>query len=1445
MKKSMQRKLAVLLSLAMAAATFPAGMAGAAADGGPAEPEVLFASSFEEGEQHVLVESTVDQSTANVNGKFTLGSLPGDLTDTVLLDSIDGSKDFVEHESKPMLFDYNTGSKFLNSHTSISESAPVWVSFEIRKEAVVRTYMIASANDSPNRDPKAWTLYGSADNQEWNELDSQTNQSFSKRYEEKVYTFENETAYKYYKLEISANHGEGMTQFSELQIGTGKEGEVLSSPMQTISSNGPTSVWVGTASTGWTGDKALKICGTHSGKEQGSSYNVLYRDLNIPVSSNTELSYVFFPAAFKEYDYDYTSMHMSVDIKFSDGTYLRNLKATDQYGNALTPNDQGNCKFWNTMQWNLVRSSIGSVAAGKTIKEILIGYENLNPAAEDTSFLSYIDDIVIENAAEAVYENLTDYVDIRRGSNSGGGSNFSRGLIQPLVTTPHGFNQYEPCTGNGNGNMQYRYQQGGSNTTLKHISVNHFASNWIGEYGTWQFMANTSIDAAAVESGDDINAAARAADFSHDNEIAKAHLYSVTFDEGSKADGVTMEVTPTEHAAFTRFVFPAGVENRNVILDCERASGGLTLNEDGTFTAYSDHTNNGAKRMYVYGVFMNAPDSRKVVNNKQGILTFPAAASGDTVVTMKFATSFISADQAKKNLELEISDSDTFDTVCAAAQKTWEDKLGIIEIEGATEEQLITFYSNMYRMFAYPMNFSENTGTNEAPVWKYASPYSGSNTAPVVKEGKIYSINGFWDTYRTTWAAYALLTPTKDGEMLNGLVQHYNDSGWVPRWIAPGGTNSMVGTSSDVIFGDAAQRGIEFDWEGAMLSSLRNAAAVSTSDVFGRKQIETSVFRGYTSTSQGEGFSWSMEGYINDYGISQLAAALTEKGVDYSDEMEYYRNRAQNYVNLYNADLGWFMGKNDSGAFRETNAANYNPQNWWGDYTETNGYNMAFSVPQDGQGLANLYGSREKLAEKLDGLFNTQCEDLRIATDTIHEEMEAREVKMGLYGHSNQPSHHIPYMYNYAGQPWKTQEKVREVLDRLYIGSEIGQGYCGDEDNGEMSAWYVLSALGIYPVSMGNPEFAIGSPLFTKATIHLENGKDMVISAPKNSRENIYVQSVKLNGQAYDKNYILHSDLTAGGTLEFEMGAEPSTWGSSEESLPVSITKGDELPSPEQDVVGNNISTAARPNYNSNEDQLASREISASDLRSLIDNTSATNATANGSEASIYFTSPDMFKMSIVTVTSGSSVDSAPNHAALYGTNDGKNWELLSEKDMTFNWRQYTRPLVVNEDKIAPYKTYRLDLTSAGSALQISEVEFMGVSAINTDRTELEAALLRYNSLKPKADTYTAETWAALEDAVEAAENLAIDASQAQVDQAAQDIQDAIDALESVLTPGDLDKDGKVTIQDVMEACKVLARKTAGKEPTADEMVRGNLDGDDAFTITDVMEICKILARNV
>ncbi|MFD1046483.1 glycoside hydrolase domain-containing protein, partial [Kibdelosporangium lantanae] len=303
----------------------------------------------------------------------------------------------------------------------------------------------------------------------------------------------------------------------------------------------------------------------------------------------------------------------------------------------------------------------------------------------------------------------------------------------------------------------------------------------------------------------------------------------------------------------------------------------------------------------------------------------------------------------------------------------------------------------------------------------------------------------------------------------------------------------------------------------------------------GRKGIDRSIFLGYTPTSVGEGMSWALEGYVNDFGISQMAQALYDKAApndprrqEYKENAEYFRNRAQNYVTMFDPSVGFFQGKNDDGSWR-WKPDQYDPRVWGYDYTETDGWNMAFTVPQDGQGLANLYGGRDKLAAKLDQFFATQ-ETARFPGSyggTIHEMIEARDVRMGQYGHSNQPSHHIPYMYDFTGQPAKTQAKVREITSRLYLGSEIGQGYPGDEDNGEMSAWYIFSALGFYPLQMGSANYAIGSPLFTKATINLENGRKLVVNAPKNNAKNIYVQGLKVNGKAYDRTFLPHSLLAA------------------------------------------------------------------------------------------------------------------------------------------------------------------------------------------------------------------------------------------------------------------------------------------------------------------------------
>jgi len=523
--------------------------------------------------------------------------------------------------------------------------------------------------------------------------------------------------------------------------------------------------------------------------------------------------------------------------------------------------------------------------------------------------------------------------------------------------------------------------------------------------------------------------------------------------------------------------------------------------------------------------------------------------------------------------------------------------------------------------------------------------------------------------------------------MADGFVQQYKDGGWVSRWSAPGYANLMVGTSSDVAFSDAYQKGVKgFDVDAAYQAALKDATVTPPNANVGRKGLATSIFKGYTpSDATSEAMSWALEGYINDFGIANLATTLAKQGkgdtARYREEAEYFRNRALNYVNMFDPSVGFFQGKDSSGAWRLP-AGTYDPRVWGYDYTETDGWNMAFHAPQDGQGLANLYGGKAGLANKLDEFFATP-ETAGFPGSyggTIHEMVEARDVRMGQYGHSNQPSHHILYMYDYAGQPSKTQALVREALSRLYLGSEIGQGYPGDEDNGEMSAWQVFSSLGFYPLQMGSPEYAIGSPLFRKATVNLENGKKIVINAPHNSATNVYVQGLKINGKRYASTSLPHSLLANGAVLDFAMGPHPSSWGAG--SPPPSITTGSAVPDPLRDLTGPDKGTASAP--------------------ALVDDTTATRATLTAPFTYTFASAGE--QATYYTLTSANTTGTDPAGWTLSGSDDGTTWTALDTRsDQAFDWRLQTRPFKIAHP--GRYKYYSLE-TAPGSAL--AEVELLG-----------------------------------------------------------------------------------------------------------------------------------------
>ncbi|GHG58538.1 hypothetical protein GCM10018980_45890 [Streptomyces capoamus] len=443
--------------------------------------------------------------------------------------------------------------------------------------------------------------------------------------------------------------------------------------------------------------------------------------------------------------------------------------------------------------------------------------------------------------------------------------------------------------------------------------------------------------------------------------------------------------------------------------------------------------------------------------------------------------------------------------------------------------------------------------------------------------------------------------------------------------------------------------------------------------------MSTSPFLGYTSTDTHEGLSWAMEGYVNDYGIARMGQALYRKTGEkrYREESQYFLDRARDYVHLFDAEAGFFQGRDAEGHWR-VDSARYDPRVWGYDYTETNGWGYAFTAPQDSRGLANLYGGRRGLADKLDEYFATpetaSPDHVGSYGGVIHEMTEARDVRMGMYGHSNQVAHHVIYMYDAAGEPWKAQAYVREALSRLYTGSEIGQGYHGDEDNGEQSGWYLFSALGFYPLVMGSGEYSIGSPLFKQVTVHLENGRDLVVRAPRNSAKNVYVQGVTVNGRPWTSTSLPHSLLAKGGVLDFRMGPKPSAWGTGKDAAPVSVTQDDKVPAPRADLLKGD--------------------------GPLFDDTSATSAT---------LTSADLPAKGGVrpvqyTLTSGADRTKAPAGWTLEGSTDGTTWHTLDHRSgETFAWDRQTRAFTI----AAPRACTRYRLVLDGEST-LAEVELLG-----------------------------------------------------------------------------------------------------------------------------------------
>ncbi len=1257
----LRRSTAVVITAAFCVTVGSQGAAVALPEA-PAPADEGFASSFEAGEPAPDWLSTVDGGRASgVDGGYRTG-IPGNVTDRVT-DVRASAENASGGEVKENLADSEPGTKWL------AFASTGWAEFDLDKPVKAVTYALTSANDFAERDPRDWTLKGSTDGKDWKTLDTRTGETFAERFQTKPYDIPADAVaeYQHFRLEITKNNGaSGILQLADLQLSTGENEGPVPPDMLSLVDRSPTGSPTAKAAAGFTGKKSLRYAGRHTAEGRAYSYNKIF-DVNVRVDRLTRLSYRIYPSMV-DGDRDYDSTNVSVDLAFTDGTFLSRLGARDQHGFELSPRGQGASKTLYVNQWNNVIARIGSVAAGKTVDRILVAYDSPSGPAK---FRGWLDDITLERAApEKPRAHLSDYALTTRGTNSSGG--FSRGNNFPATAVPHGFNFWTPVTNASSLSWLYDYARANNDDnlpTIQAFSASHEPSPWMGDRQTFQVMPS------AAAGTPDTGREARELAFRHENETARPYYYGVRFENGLKA-----EMAPTDHAAALRFSFPG--DDASVLFDNVTDQAGLSLDKDaGVITGYSDvksGLSTGATRLFVYGVF-DKPVTDGSSSGVKGYLRFDAG--DDRTVTLRLATSLISLDQAKDNLRQEIPEGTSFEKVRDLARGQWDRILGKVEVEGATQDQLTTLYSSLYRLYLYPNSGFEKVGSK----YQYASPFSPmpspdtpTHTGAKIVDGKVYVNNGFWDTYRTTWPAYSLLTPSQAGEMVDGFVQQYKDGGWTSRWSSPGYADLMTGTSSDVAFADAYVKGVDFDAKSAYDAALKNATVAPPSSGVGRKGMETSPFLGYTSTDTHEGLSWALEGYLNDYGIARMGQALYAKTGEkrYKEESEYFLNRARDYVNLFDSKAGFFQGRDRTGEWR-VESSKYDPRVWGYDYTETNGWGYAFTAPQDSRGLANLYGGRSGLAEKLDEYFATpetaSPEFVGSYGGVIHEMTEARDVRMGMYGHSNQVAHHVNYMYDAAGQPWKTQKNVREVLSRLYVGSEIGQGYHGDEDNGEQSAWYLFSALGFYPLVMGSGEYAVGSPLFTKATVHLENGRDLVVRAPENSARNVYVQGLRVNGKPWRSTSLPHSVLAKGAVLDFDMGPRPSKWGTGKNAAPVSITQDDEVPTPRADVLSGD--------------------------GALFDDTSATDAAVTSVDLPV----SGAVKGVQYTLTSSSDRTKAPTGWTLQGSDDGTTWKTLDRRSgETFAWDRQTRAFSVRS--AGTYGKYRLVLD--GEAV-VAEVELL------------------------------------------------------------------------------------------------------------------------------------------
>ncbi len=716
-------------------------------------------------------------------------------------------------------------------------------------------------------------------------------------------------------------------------------------------------------------------------------------------------------------------------------------------------------------------------------------------------------------------ENFVDYVNPLMGTEST--YSFSHGNTYPAVAVPWGVNFWSPQTGENRNGWMYAY----TDTVIRGFKQTHQPSPWINDYAVLSLMP--------LSSDLKLNHKDRGVAFSHDNEEARPYLYSVKMD-----NGVKVSIAPTRTSSIMQVEYPS-LEGQYFVIDAQH--GGCKVDIDQMrrrVTGYVKNHNGGVPANFTnyYVMEFSHPIAEKGVMINDSLFAGRSVGEHDRVcgylrfivpegekLTVRISSSFISPEQAQLNFSREVKNK-SFDEVKESAKSLWNSLLGRVVVEDDNELAKQTFYSCLYRVLLFPREFYEYD-EEDAPY--YYSPYDGE-----IHDGYMYTDNGFWDTFRAVHPLFTLLYPEVSERVMQSLVNVYNESGFLPEWASPGHRGCMIGNNSLSLIADAYVKGIRgFDTQKALEAMVHQTMVQGEPLSVGRNGYKEYLELGYVPyPDYYEATAKTLEYAYADWCLSTFASALGE-----ADIASDYKTMAYNYENVFDSSNGFMRGRTRKGDWLFPFA----PEEWGGPFTEGSSWHYTWSVMHDVEGLAQLMGGHENMVSMLDSMFNAPpVFNYGTYGFVIHEIAEMVALNMGQYAHGNQPVQHAAYLYNYALAPWKSQYHVRQIMDRLY--KPTPDGYCGDEDNGQTSAWYVFSAMGFYPVCPGRAEYIVGSPLFKKVTLNLPSSKIFVIEAINNCENTPYIKSAEMNGKRYTKNYISHFDIRSGGGIRFNMSDKPN-----------------------------------------------------------------------------------------------------------------------------------------------------------------------------------------------------------------------------------------------------------------------------------------------------------------